>query len=381
MDKESIELWMATKQCVAGSTRENGILVPEKCMEGEGVVEKIKDDFAAVKPQVHKTRTRNSSQRLVQVFDMQSIEAARRRLKNADRDQRMRLIPEIERAEQNEGKREIPKFGKMAKVLEDLEVVFPNFSEALSEIESALALATARRPADFHISPILMNGVPGIGKTAFAQRLADGFGLPFVKISAGGLQHAAAIVGTSSYWANTAPGNIFNLLSGGKYATGVVLLDEIDKLDPSTHYGILGALLELLEPESARIFKDVSMDVVFDASHLIILMTSNERDTIDEALLSRARIIEVRQPDFEQRVAIMNRWIMGITREIRKKIKPEANPRDVETLANSTADLRVLHRAIISSYGRALKEGSTKLEICMDFLQPRQQHRPIGFVR
>ncbi len=371
------------KKLVTGYQRENGVLVPLRYTETQqqGVETRPVEVFEDL-PQRPKGKAKKPSTRRIQVFDVKSVASARERVKRSETEQKRRLMPEVEFAEKNGGMREIPKLGKLPKVLENLNTMFPNFSDAISAIGEDFALAAASRPADFRISPMLLDGVPGIGKTAFAQKLAADFGLPFLNINAAGLQHSASIVGAATHWASTAPGDVFSLLAEGESATGVVLLDEVDKLQALSEYGVLPALLQLLEPESARVFKDVSINVVFDASHLIILMTSNVRNRVDGALLSRARVFEVEEPRFEQRVAIMQRWLQALQKQNRSRVKPTLAREEIERLADLSLDLRALHRTIKSSYGRALLEQSETLEIKWDSLEKQQQkRRPIGFAQ
>ncbi len=371
------------KQNPVGYTRENGLLVPERQSESERLSVGERPDFMIEDPRPKpNVRTRKPASRHIQVFDMKSVASARDRVKRTEAEQKRRLMPEVELAAKNEGKREIPKLGKLPNVLKNLETNYPNFSDAISAIGEEFALAMASRPSDFRISPLLLNGVPGIGKTAFSQELAEKFGLPFLNINAGNLQHAATIVGTDSHWANSAPGEVFSHFADNESATGIVLVDEVDKLNTSPEYGILPALLELLEPETSRIFKDVSMDIVLDASHLIILMTSNVRSIIDKALLSRARIFEVAQPSNEQRVSIVRRWIQKFEKQNRSRIKPTVDFGDIERMADLPMDLRALHRTLRSSVGRALLEKSERVEIKWDSLEQQlQERRPIGFTQ
>ncbi|MDE2259971.1 MAG: AAA family ATPase [Betaproteobacteria bacterium] len=260
--------------------------------------------------------------------------------------------------------------------MKKLETLFPNFCQAISGICEELALAAASRPSDFRFSPLLLNGVPGIGKTAFAQALATSFDLPFLNVNAGNLQHAATLVGTASHWTNAAPGDIFNLFANGDSAVAILLLDEVDKVNPDPQYTILPVLLGLLEPETSRHFRDESMGAILDASHLIILMTSNQPDFIDKALLSRSRVYEVQQPDCTQRMAIMTRWVEAIKKQTRTRVG--VDPEVIQRLAGLPVDLRGLQRILRSAYGQALLDKS-------DVLQPpwgslEQQRRPVGFM-
>ncbi len=373
----------------SGYKREKGILIPAKPVT-------FKTDFVEEKPEVsskcsqqekvkiesRKRSTRVARSRLIQVFDMKSLETARERVKRSDKEQKDRLLPELDLASKNDGKRLLPKLGGLPNILRRMQENFPNFSEPISAIGEEFAFASASRASGFRFSPMLLDGVPGIGKTAFAQELARSFELPFLSINAGNMQCSAAIVGTASHWSNAAPGDVFSLFASGESASGVVLIDEVDKLSSSREYPVLPALLTLLEPETSRTFKDVSMNVVLDASRLFVMMTSNYKNQVDKALLSRARIFEIAEPDQKQRVAIVNRWLGSYQKEMGPRIKLRIDPADIERLAELPTDLRALQRNLRSAYGRALLE---KLDVLRfdwgDLEQQKKKSRPIGFAQ
>lgn len=152
----------------------------------------------------------------------------------------------------------VPNFKSIGKVMRDLRFEFPNFESAIYSLEDGIALASVLKPAEFRVDPILLDGAPGIGKTMFASGLAEKLGVPFLKISAAGLQNGAQICGTASHWSNSHQGQIFELLAANESAVAVILVDEIDKISGSSsvEYGVLPALLELMEAGSARTFKD-----------------------------------------------------------------------------------------------------------------------------
>jgi ATP-dependent Lon protease len=360
----------------SGYIRERGLLVPARFTEPNTALKTQFEVASARVPVETKKRPANRSSRLIPVFDMDSLATAYKKVKRAEVDYRNRLLPEIELASRNDGKRQVPKLGNLLNVMKKLESHFPNFTQAISAIGEELALAAASRPADFRFSPLLLNGVPGIGKTAFAKELASSFGLPFLNVNAGNLQHAATLVGTASHWANAAPGDIFNLFANGDSAVAVLLLDEVDKVSPQPECAILPALLDLLEPETSRHFKDTSMNVVLDASHLIVLMTSNQPDFIDKALMSRSRVLEVQQPDCAQRMAIMNRWVKALEKQTRTRL--EVEPAVIQRLAGLPLDLRALQRVLRSAYGQAVLEKSDVLRPLWNSLEQKRQ--PVGFM-
>ncbi len=112
----------------------------------------------------------------------------------------------------------------------DLCQAFPNFGAAIDVLLPELALQGLRRPEDFRMTPLLLHGAPGIGKTTFAAALAGRLKVDYEVISAGGTQGAFEIAGTSRHWSTANPGRVAALLARGRSACSVLVIDEIDKL-------------------------------------------------------------------------------------------------------------------------------------------------------
>ena len=311
----------------------------------------------------------------IQIFDKKSIEVAKTKAAKQDPDFRKRALADLENASKNDGKRTVPETKNLLKSMRDLTVRFPNFKGAIDALTEDFALSSAGNPEKFYVAPVLLDGVPGIGKTAFSQAVAEALDVPFLKISAGGLQNAAQLCGTASHWSNSATGLIFDLLGNNESAVAIVLIDEVDKLQHNDSHPVLPAFLELLEPESSRRFVDASLNVIFDASKLIFLMTSNEKDKIDKALLSRASIHQIQEPDEEQRRNIA----IGIHNALRestgKKIVLDAISIDV--MAKNKTDLRAVSRSVRSGFAKALLEKKKVSRPVLNVEEPKKGR--IGF--
>lgn len=294
--------------------------------------------------------------RQIQVFDPEEVSVALKKVKSGGADSKRLLVTSAEAAWNHEGKRTVPAFKSISKIASDLRFEFPNFDAAIDALEESIALASVLKPADFRVDPILLDGAPGIGKTMFGNGLAEKLGVPFLKISAAGLQNGAQICGTASHWSNSHAGQIFGLLAENESAVAVVLLDEVDKISGSSanEYGVLPALLELMEAGSARIFKDQSMSVTFDASKLIIICTSNEKAKIDSALLSRCHVAEVKSPDRYQRHQIALQMHRSLCLKTGKKIDADIDA--FAQIAYRIEDLRLIGRLVRSAFIRAVQQ-------------------------
>ena len=149
-----------------------------------------------------------------------------------------------------------------------LEASLPHFREPVRLLRNSLALADAtHRPV--RIPPMLLLGPPGVGKTYFTHRVAELLGAPHASIAFDQSMGAAELHGSSSYWANSSTGLLFNLICMGEVANPVVLLDELDKSCSGTGRREVDPLAQLhsaLEPQTSRCTVDVSIDFQFDAS-------------------------------------------------------------------------------------------------------------------
>ena len=112
--------------------------------------------------------------------------------------------------------------------MEHLYGEMPNFNEVLDDVKRQLALCQDSRDA-LEITPMLLLGPPGIGKTHFAREVAQllGTGLGFISMSS--LTAGWVLSGASSQWKGARPGKVFETLVDGQYANPVMVVDEIDK--------------------------------------------------------------------------------------------------------------------------------------------------------
>ena len=189
------------------------------------------------------------------------------------------------------------------KVFDDLLEKFPNF-EAVINVYKRSSYLAKMGDGSLRAPPLLLLGEPGIGKTQFTKELAKLLGTEFLELHMETEQNGASLSGSNAFWSNTKPGDIFNLLTKGKYANPMVLVDEVDKV-MNVNFNPLAGLYRLLEVETAKTFEDESLrGITLNASGINWLLTANDINQIPEPLLSRVSVFEIKKPTFEQLVII-----------------------------------------------------------------------------
>jgi ATP-dependent Lon protease len=189
-------------------------------------------------------------------------------------------------------------------------------------------------------SIILFVGPPGVGKTSVGRAIAQAVGRHFFRFSVGGMRDEAEIKGHRRTYIGAMPGKIVQALKQVKADNPVIMIDEVDKIGTDFRGDPASALLEVLDPEQNKDFLDHYLDVRFDLSRVLFLLTANVLDTVPAPLIDRAEIIHLAGYIAPEKFDIAKRHLW---------------PRQLGAHALTKADVRISDgaiRRIVDEYAR-----------------------------
>lgn len=257
---------------------------------------------------------------------------------------------------------------------------FPNFAQVIDYVRRAAALARLSPGGPLMVAPLLLDGPPGIGKSAFARAFAAALQAPMLQFSMTQATSSFGLGGLNAQYSGGGPGYLVRSVVEHGVPDAVVVVDELDKAAIDANHNPTLPLFELLESSTAARYVDDGLQMPLNMSALRWICTSNDAALIAEPLRSRCMQFQIPAPTPEQMQAIASTVYRDIVSagNWADHFDPELPPTVASLLAESVP--RDLARVLRSTLGAAALAGRSTIRVADLPFQHRSARRRVGFV-
>ncbi|VWL85891.1 S16 family serine protease [Oceanivirga miroungae] len=153
---------------------------------------------------------------------------------------------------------------------------------------------------------ICLIGEPGVGKSSIVDSIGKALNRPVYTISLGACKNALYLKGSDSTYKDSHPGEILNIFLKCNKKAPIILLDEIDKIDQAC----MGIISEILDPVLNKNFRDEFLNIPYDISNALFIVTGNNKDLIPDYLKSRLEIIDIKSYSLDEKINIIKNYVL-----------------------------------------------------------------------
>lgn len=222
-------------------------------------------------------------------------------------------------------------------------------------------LAVRKMTKSLHGPIICLAGPPGVGKTSIARSIAEALNRNYVRMSLGGVRDEAEIRGHRRTYVGSMPGRIINAIKQAGSSNPLILLDEIDKMSSDFRGDPASAMLEVLDGEQNKEFRDHYLELPYDLSDVLFLTTANYKGNIPKPLLDRMEVIDISGYTEDEKANIAMKYLvpkqLGLHGVDASKVRiDESAVREIIVHYTSEAGVRTLERKIAATIRKATKQ-------------------------